>query len=90
MKNYEELLRRMGKGWFVLKLAETRGVSIDTKTNYGKGSSMDTRLSCFESCKAHHRSMLDYLLSNWSSKITAGSPVVSNKDLHDIACKICF
>lgn len=88
MEKFEELLRKMGKGWFILKLAEDNGINVGTKTYYGKETAMKARLQRYESTKNIHKEMLDYLLINWNSRISAGEPVISNKDLFELAKKI--
>jgi hypothetical protein len=88
MEKFEELLRKMGKGWFILKLAEDNGINVGTKTYYGKETAMKARLQRYEATKNIHKEMLDYLLINWNSRISAGEPVISNKDLFELAKKI--
>ena len=60
MEKFEELLRKMGKGWFILKLAEDNGINVGTKTYYGKETAMKARLQRYEATKNIHKEMLDY------------------------------
>ena len=86
--DFEEELRRMGKGWFVLRVAEECGISIPTSTTYGSTLAMRTRNSRFEYTIDYHKDMIDYLKKNWSTRITGGNPVVSNDVLLDLVNKI--
>lgn len=81
----ETKLRRMGKGWFILRLAKERGYPVPTNIDYGTENAMKTRENTFENTRCCHEDMLGYLISNWCKKIIAGDPVLNNKDLFDIA-----
>ena len=88
-----ETLNKMGKGWFILKLAEDNGINVGTKTYYGKENAMKARLQRYKSTKSIHREILEYLLNNWNNGFTAGDPVISNSELHELAkqlfCMFC-
>ena len=88
MFDFEVELKRMGKGWFVLKLAEKYGLKISTTTNYGTEGSMNTRLNTYEKTVHCHRDMLGYLLNNWGKKISGGSPAVSSIDLYNLGKEV--
>ena len=79
--DYELELKKIGKGWFVLKLAEEKGIDVKTNTYYGTKNSMETREKVYEKTRKYHKEMLDFILKNWNNRITAGSPKVSNSDL---------
>ena len=85
MENLINELNRMGKGWFILKLAEEKGVDIKTSTYYGTEEAMKTRINTYERTRNLHKEMLKHLLDNWNARISAGKPVVDNSELHRIA-----
>lgn len=78
---------KMGKGWFILKLAEEHGVNTKYQAYYGKESAMQARLTRYEKTKNYHKEILAHLVENWSVRISAGEPAVPNSILHKYAIK---
>ena len=86
-KELQTKLNKMGKGWFILKISEDKGVNTLNPSEYGKETAMKARLQRYEATKKYHKEMLEYLLNNWSNRISAGMPVLSNSTLKDYALK---
>ena len=84
---YEEL-KGMGRGWFILRLAQDMGISINISTTYGTKNSMSKRNDVYNKTKSDHMKMLDEIISNWDNRITGGQPKLSNRELYDIAIQI--
>ena len=87
----EALLKSMGRGWFILKYAEDYAPAIksNVSTNYGKPSSMKTRLSTYKSCTQYHNDIIDYLDRNRrKGKMSAGNPTLKCQDILKILDKI--
>ena len=84
----EKELNRMGIGWFIIKLAEENSIKINTSSTYGKQSSMETREKVYERTRNDHRKYIKYILNNWSSRITAGDPQLSNDAVRDLLDKV--
>ena len=86
-KELQNDLYKMGKGWFVLKIAEEHGITTKTPSDYGKASAMHARLQRYEKTKEYHKDILTYLVDNWSVRLSAGNPVIPNSVLHEYALK---
>ncbi len=87
-KELLDALNKMGKGWFVLKVAEDAGLKIQSSTYYGKKTAMNARLTRYEKTIQYHKDMIKELEANWSKRITGGNPTVSNSELLKLAKEI--
>ena len=83
-KDNKEDLNRMGSGWFVIKFAEDNNIKTNTTSTYGKESAMKRRVYTYEKTKNCHLDIVKYLLDNWNSKISAGSPKLTNQELRKL------
>lgn len=80
----EICLKRMGKGWFILKFAEDNGINTGTSTTYGNSQAMYTRTNNYNNTIAYHKQMIRYLSNNWNTRISGGDPILDSNDLRNI------
>lgn len=86
--SYKEVANKMGKGWFILSLAQEKGIKIRTNLLYGTRKAVNTRIGYYRSTKGKHLDILIEIVNNWNSRITAGDPKLSNKEIYDIALQL--
>lgn len=82
----EKELKTMGKGWFILKLAEDHGIKTGSNWNYG--GNLKGRLSYYNKTLSKHPQMILYIVDNWNNRIKSGSPILKNSELYDIALQL--
>lgn len=83
---YEQVLKSMGRGWFILKLAEDNGVYTGSSSNYGAG--IKTRLSIYNKTLNEHKFILLELINGWDNRVVGGNPKLTNQELYDIAIRL--
>lgn len=81
-------LKRMGKGWFILKCAEEKGLIDSSLTYYGTNKAMKIRLNQYKKSSSYHDQLLSFIFYSWSKRISAGLPVLDNTYLYELASKM--
>lgn len=83
---WKKELKTMGRGWFILKLAEDHGIKTGSNWNYG--ANLKGRLSYYNKTLSKHPQMILYIVDNWDNRIKGGSPILKNSELYDIALQL--